>query len=126
MTYGSIFTPLLSASPLNPLGPGRADQAARANLKSLSLDAAFAPHEIVDREMAEACLAGLFLLYDCFDESHTISQEIDTPRAATGTASCIAASRITATPNIGFTASAHIRSLLRLQPPPESWRPATN
>ena len=27
----------------------------------------------------QACLAGLYLLYDCLDESHTISQSIETP-----------------------------------------------
>jgi hypothetical protein len=50
-----------------------------AEIKSLSLEDGFAPQRIVDREMAEACRAGLFLLYDCFDESHTISQSIESP-----------------------------------------------
>ena len=34
---------------------------------------------IADREMASCCLAGMWLLHDCLDESHNISQRIDTP-----------------------------------------------
>jgi hypothetical protein len=78
-TYGSILTPLLVAAPLNDLGPGKSDRDALAKLKRLSIEEAFAPHPIVDREMAEACFAGLYLLYDGLDESHTISQSIETP-----------------------------------------------
>jgi hypothetical protein len=77
-SYGSILTPLLAAAPLNELGPGRPDRDALAKLKRLSIEEAFAPHSIVDGEMAEACLAGLYLLYDGLDESHTISQSIET------------------------------------------------
>ena len=79
MNYGPIFTPLLAAAPLNELGPGRADPAALELLAKLALDEAFAPQRIVDRTMAEACLAGLHLMYDGFEQSHAVSQEIDTP-----------------------------------------------
>ena len=77
--YGPIFGPLVSAAPLNELGPGQLDKSALAKLKKLSLDDAFAPARIVDQSMAQACLAGLFLMYDCFDPSHEISQSIETP-----------------------------------------------
>ncbi len=77
--FGPIFGPLLAAAPLAPLGPGRPDRAVADKLSNLSLDAAFAPHKIVDRPMAEACVAGLWLMYDCLDESHTISQSLDNP-----------------------------------------------
>jgi hypothetical protein len=33
----------------------------------------------VDLDMARCCLAGLWLLFDFLDESHAISQEIDSP-----------------------------------------------
>jgi hypothetical protein len=79
MSYGSILDPLLAAAPLNELGPGKPDHAALAKLKRLSIDDASAPRAIVDRDMASACWAGLYLLYDGLDESHTISQEIETP-----------------------------------------------
>ena len=79
MDYGPIFSPLLAGTPLNELGPGQPDRSALSKLKSLSLDEAFAPAKIADRNMAEACLAGLCLMYDCVDESHNISQSIETP-----------------------------------------------
>jgi hypothetical protein len=69
----------LSAAQLNELGPGKPAGATLAKLKRLSLDEAFAPHKIVDRDMASACLAGVYLFYDELDESHTISQSIETP-----------------------------------------------
>jgi hypothetical protein len=78
MDYGPVFSPLLVGAPLNELGPGRADRSALAQLKAISLEQAFAPAAIVDEDMAQACLAGLYLMYDCFDESHAISQSIET------------------------------------------------
>jgi hypothetical protein len=70
---------LAAAPPFNDLGPGKPIQAVRTRLESLDLDAAFAPHKIVDRAMAQACLAGLWLRFDFLDESHTISQELHSP-----------------------------------------------
>jgi hypothetical protein len=63
---------------LPPLGPGRPDPALRPKLEALD-DSAFAPHAVRDRDMVRACLAGLWLYHDFLDESHKISQEIDTP-----------------------------------------------
>src|SRR4051812_3108738 len=77
--YGPVFAPLLATDRLNDLGPGQSDTAAARRLRDLSVEAAFAPHEIVDQDMAQACLAGLWLLYDHLDESHTIGQSIETP-----------------------------------------------
>jgi len=78
-TFGPIFGPLVAAAPLNPLGAGRPDSAATRTLGELPLAEAFAPGKIVDQEMAEACVAGLWLMYDDLDRSHTISQSIETP-----------------------------------------------
>jgi hypothetical protein len=64
---------------LNPLGPGRPNDAVRAQLEELSVATAFAPHEVHDAEMATACLAGLWLVHDFLDEAHTLSQDIATP-----------------------------------------------
>jgi len=76
-----LYTPaiqeLLKPERLCPLGPGTPNRAARASLESLSLDQLFAPHRIQDRDMAAACLAGLWLYHDFLDESHEISQKID-------------------------------------------------
>jgi hypothetical protein len=76
--YGSFISPLLAAAPLGPLGPGRADAAARAKLTGASSEEAFAPRGVVDSQMGRACIAGLLLMYDCLDESHEISQSIET------------------------------------------------
>ena len=43
-------------------------------------DSSFAPH--ADRRMADACRAGLWLAFDFLDESHRISQDIDTPEGS--------------------------------------------
>jgi hypothetical protein len=77
--YGQAVAELLQAQRLPALGPGTPNQAVRPQLAALTVDRLFAPHPIRDRKMAEACLAGVWLLHDCLDEAHTISQDIDTP-----------------------------------------------
>ncbi len=77
--YGPVLQSLLAAAPSNELGPGRPDRSMWPMLKSIDWKAAFAPHKVADPEMAEACRAGLYLRYDFTDESHTISQSIETP-----------------------------------------------
>src|SRR5688500_14776191 len=49
---------------------------------------------VKDRAAADAMLAGLWLWHDALDESHTISQGIETPTGASGTRSCTAAKAI--------------------------------
>jgi hypothetical protein len=77
--YGPAIAKLIAADRLSPLGPGTPDEAARSLLATLDLDQAVSPRSIRDRDMARACLAGLWLEHNCLDESHTISQDIDTP-----------------------------------------------
>ena len=84
--YGPVFAPLLKTDRRRPLDVGRPDAEAAARLKKVSIEAAFthtAPQggsiQPVDREMAECCVSGIWLLYDRLDESHTISQGIETP-----------------------------------------------
>jgi hypothetical protein len=69
----------LAEAPLNPLGPGRPNVALTARLKDRPLDQIFADQTIRDRAMAQATLAGLYLLADDLDASHEISQSINTP-----------------------------------------------
>ena len=76
--YGPTFAALLADAPLNDLGRGKPLPAPRKKLEALSIDTDFAPHKVVDRTMAKACLAGLWLRFDFLDESHSISQEIKT------------------------------------------------
>jgi hypothetical protein len=75
--YGSVFGPLLADAPLCELGPGHSDEAIVDRLRNLSVETPFAPARIVDRQMADGCLAGLWLMYDFLDKSHTISQSIE-------------------------------------------------
>lgn len=82
IAYGPAFAVLLTDAPLSPLGPGRPDEARRPLLVALAGDDAFTPRRVVERDMAAACRAGLWLLYDFLDESHTVSQEIRTPEGS--------------------------------------------
>jgi hypothetical protein len=74
--------PLVDAGRINDLGPGERDQSAYAGLKDLTPAALAAPRSLHDREMAQACLAGLWLFWDFLDESHQISQSLDTPEGS--------------------------------------------
>lgn len=77
--YGPTLAALLAEDRLAPLGPGTPNRAARPKLASLDIERALAPHPVRDRDMARACLAGLWLYHDFLDESHALSQEIATP-----------------------------------------------
>jgi hypothetical protein len=77
--YGPAFAPLLEGDRLPALGPGAANEPRRPALEKLRVPEAFAPFQVVDREMAASCLAGIWLLHDFLEESHRISQEIHTP-----------------------------------------------
>jgi hypothetical protein len=61
-----------------PLDAGQPNESLRAALVNLSLDKAFDSHSVVDSDMAHCCQAGLWLLHDFLDESHSISQGIGT------------------------------------------------
>ena len=83
--YGPVFEPLLSTDRRRPLDAGRPDSAARAALKSLTVESAF-KHlfdgsnrtSVTDSDMAACCISGVWLLHNFLDESHTLSQKIDT------------------------------------------------
>jgi hypothetical protein len=64
--YPPALAELLSRLPLAPLGPGKPDASVRAALEALS-------------DLSATCRAGLWLAFDFLDESHAISQDIDTP-----------------------------------------------
>jgi hypothetical protein len=83
--YGPIFAPLLETDRRRPLDAGRPNSEAKAALKKLSVDTAFSHArsqggntQAANTEMAACCLAGVWLLHDYVDESHTVSQGIDT------------------------------------------------
>jgi hypothetical protein len=74
-----VIRDLLAAQKLMPLDAGSPDRAIRPKLEALGAESAFAPHPLRDRDMAMACLAGLWLYHDFLDESHEISQSIHSP-----------------------------------------------
>jgi hypothetical protein len=80
--YGPIVTRLLADAGLNPLGPGSSQPAARAALAQMSPTSVVAPRALLDREMALACCAAIWLRFDFLDQSHQISQSIDTPEGS--------------------------------------------
>ncbi len=68
--------PLVANDRLPELGPGRPDPASRRALAALAPEGLFGGRPLRRPELARGCLAGLWLLHDYLDESHTISQEI--------------------------------------------------
>jgi hypothetical protein len=76
--YAPLCTGLLQEERLNPLGPGMPNTKMRPGLAALTIEKTFAPSQIVDADMARACLAGIWLYHDFLEESHQISQSIAT------------------------------------------------
>lgn len=74
----SALAELLTPDRLSPLGPGQPEEARRTQLAALSVDHALGPHPVRDQDMARACLAGLWLYHEFLDESHLLSQDLDT------------------------------------------------
>jgi hypothetical protein len=60
------------------LGPGKPDGNLRPQLEAAAAELATSS-QVRDPSMASACMAGLWLLHNFLDESHTLSQEIKTP-----------------------------------------------
>ena len=77
--YGPIVTQLLSEPKTHHLGPGSPNQSARSLLQQATVQALFADQPVVDSDMAKCCISGLWLWHDFLDESHSISQNIDSP-----------------------------------------------
>ena len=108
--FGPVIADLLQDRRVSPLDQGRPDATLGAKLQALDAERLFAPAAIRRREMAEACLAALWLYGDDLDRSHRISQGLRSARAATGTASCIGARATLPMPSTGCAVSAPIRS----------------
>ena len=76
--YGDVFAELLGERRLNPLDGGAPNDAARRALEQLSVDSAFAGKPVTDASMAQACLSAAWLYHNFLDDSHTISQGVET------------------------------------------------
>ncbi len=77
--YGPVVASLIGPWRDNRLDAGTPDQAVYEALKSLSPETLAPEKRLVDRQMASACCAGLWLYHDFLDASHKISQQIKTP-----------------------------------------------
>lgn len=77
--YEPVFGYLFGQPRLMPLGPGSPTPEVQSQLRDLTIENAIAATKIVDQDMAKCCLAGLWLYHNYLDESHTLSQEIETP-----------------------------------------------
>ncbi len=75
--YGPAVAALLENAKLNELGPGSGESSMRKQLAALTPATVAAPHALGSRDMALACMAGLWLRHDFLDESHRISQDLD-------------------------------------------------
>ena len=75
--YGVGVESLVDPSQLAELGPGRPRHELRDQLASLTVSSLFDGKEIINQTMAQCCLAGIWLWSDFLDESHQISQGID-------------------------------------------------
>jgi hypothetical protein len=80
--YGPVLSPLLYVPRLNPLDAGCPNKVARHQLDAIGTDKAFAPHEVRDPDMANACRAALWLYHEYLDEAHTIAQNVHTPEGS--------------------------------------------
>lgn len=80
--YSPAIQDLVANRPQQPLGRGKAHEEKRAALETLAIPEAFTPHAVKNRDMALACLSGLWLAYNFHDESHAISQDLHTPEGS--------------------------------------------
>jgi hypothetical protein len=73
---------LLRPEHLPELGPGRPNAPARSALEAMTAESLFGSKVVRHPELVQCCQAGLWLLHDFFDESHAISQDIETPEGS--------------------------------------------
>jgi hypothetical protein len=76
--YGPLFSRLVDIDRRRPLDAGVPNESARKGLEALSAGEAFAPATVTDRDMAACCLSAVWLLHNYLDESHGLSQQIET------------------------------------------------
>jgi hypothetical protein len=76
ISFTAEIDALLAPPRLSELVPTAANEPARAALESLTANGVCTT-AAADRDMAQACLAGLWLYHDFLNESHAISQQIE-------------------------------------------------
>jgi hypothetical protein len=76
--YGLAFAELIPADRRRALGPGRPEAGAKNLLRDATIESAFAGFDVSDPQLAACCLSAVWLVNDLLDESHTLSQGIET------------------------------------------------
>ena len=76
--YGTAVAGLIDADILPELGPGEPHGPMRARLAGLDDSALFSGRPVQDPDMAACCRSALWLFHDFLDESHQISQTVET------------------------------------------------
>ena len=76
--YAAAVSSVVNPDRVCELGPGDSVQNLRDRLTALTPNELFAPLHITDHDMAKCCLSGVWLWNDFLDESHTISQNVET------------------------------------------------
>ncbi|MFB3785164.1 MAG: hypothetical protein ACE15F_02215 [bacterium] len=76
--FGPVVAGLWDKQRLLELGPGEPNTAVEERLVALQAADLFPSRRMVDRDMAQACLSGLWLYHDYLSQSHKISQTIAT------------------------------------------------
>ena len=82
LDYSAAVQELLAPERVNELGPGQPHRSALDALHTLTPEILVAPHRLRDHDMAQCCLAGLWLLHDYLDEAHRLVQDLDSTSAA--------------------------------------------
>ncbi|MGF1448299.1 MAG: hypothetical protein ACFB20_02655 [Opitutales bacterium] len=77
--YLEPLRPLLRRNTPAPLGPGQPETSMGERIKAAEVVRTLQAAGAKDADMAEACLAGIYLLHDHLDTSHTLSQSISGP-----------------------------------------------
>jgi hypothetical protein len=77
-SYGPAIADLLVGDRLPALGPGKPNEAARPKIQAIALNRTLGSRQIVDHVAAQCCVSALWLAHDFLDESHALSQEIET------------------------------------------------
>jgi hypothetical protein len=81
VAYGPVVAALVAESRLASLGPGSPVPEVRVELRRFDPQTDLG-NTVQDPEAARACHSGLWLYFDYLDESHTISQDLNTPEGS--------------------------------------------
>ena len=80
--YGEPLASLIVLDEAETLDAGTSQERKREQLEGLTAELVFPGQTVVDQDAALCCISALWLLHHFLDESHQVSQAIDTPSAS--------------------------------------------